>query len=322
MRAVIRERYGSFDKIRVAQRSLAEPGDGQVRVAVSAAGLNKADLYALRGQPFFIRFGMGLLRPKNPVVGADFAGRIDALGPGVVDWVVGDPVYGDLSDVGWGAAAERIVVPANAIARAPTRIPLAEAAGAPMAGATAYHAVVEKANVKAGSRVLVVGASGGVGTFALQIARARGARVDAVCSASKAEQATRLGAENVDDYGKAYALPAQATYDAILGVNGFHDIRDYERALNPGGAYVSVGGEGRQVMQAMMHGRRLSRRSGKTFTSLYSKPSAATLRDLARMIDSSDVRPIIEKRYPFERARDAFAHLSRGHASGKILLEP
>lgn len=320
MKAVTRRRYGGPERLAVEEMPSREPAPGEVRVEVVAAGLNKADLCALRGKPFFIRFEMGLTQPRNPVVGADFAGRIDAVGSNVTTWRVGDAVYGDLSSSGWGAAAERIVVPATAVARAPTSIPLRDAAALPMAAQTAFQAVHDIARVGPGQRVLVHGASGGVGTFALQMARAAGARVEAVCSTSKAEQAKRLGADVVHDYTQGYRLPEDPTYDAILAVNGFNDIRDYERALKPRGAYVCIGGEGRHFVQAMTRGARLSRRTGKTLRVLSNKASTDRLRAVAALIDDGVVRPVIEERYPIERAADAYRHLAEGHATGKLIL--
>lgn len=256
MNAIVRTRYGTPDDLALRDVPTPAPGDGDVRVR--AASLNAADWHLLTADIPLVRLASGLFRPRHHVLGVDVAGVVDAVGRGVTTLAPGDDVFGDLSRCGYGALAEYACAPAAALAPAPRGLTPEQAAAVPLAGATALQALRDRGRVRAGDHVLVQGAAGGVGTFAMQIAKALGARVTAVCSARNADQARGLGADRVVNYAVTDVTAEDARYDVILAVNGYHPIRTYKRMLAPGGRYLMVGGGTRQMYQALALGKLLS----------------------------------------------------------------
>jgi NADPH:quinone reductase-like Zn-dependent oxidoreductase len=323
MKAMMYTQYGSPDALRLADVPTPTPKAGEVLVKIQAAAANSADIRLLRGQPFLVRLmGYGLFSPKHRILGGDIAGCVEAVGAGVTAFTLGQAVYGDLSNHGLGGFAEYAAVPQAALAPMPASLSVEEAAAMPLAGATALQAVRDKANVRAGERVAINGASGGVGTFAVQIARTLGADVTAIASASKLAMLRELGASQVIDYAREDFTMHAGQYDVILGINGYHPLAHYARALRPGGRYVMVGGSDAQIFEALLRAPFMPKRDGKQFSTLTAKTTAADLHALTALIERGAVKPIIERCYPLAELAEALRYLDAGHARGKLVITP
>lgn len=319
MKAITYTQYGSPDMLRFTDVPKPALRDGHVLVKIHAVAVNSADDRLLRGEPRVMRLMFGLFKPKNTILGSDIAGRVEAVGRGVTQFRVGDAVYGELSGSGMGGFAEYVVAPVGVLAHKPAQLSFEEAAAVPMAGITALQALRDQARLRAGEQVLIYGASGGVGTFAVQIAKALGARVTTATSARKMAQARELGADTALDYAHADFALGDAQYDVIIAVNGYRPIAEYRRALRPGGRYVMVGGSDAQIFQALFLGGLMSR-GGIRLSSLMAKPGSADLDALRELIDAGSIRPIIDRSYRLSEAADAVRYLAGGHASGKVVI--
>ncbi|MBL8132302.1 MAG: NAD(P)-dependent alcohol dehydrogenase [Anaerolineae bacterium] len=321
MKAMVYTQYGSPDQLRLADVPKPTPQAGEVLVKVHAASANSSDIHALRGQPFVMRLaGSGLFKPKRPILGGDIAGRVEAVGSGVTAFKPGDAVYGDLSDRGMGGFAEYAAAPQDVMAPMPARLSFEEAAALPLAAVTALQALRDKAGVRAGERVAINGASGGVGTFAVQIAHALGAEVTAIAGASKLEMLRALGAAQVIDYAAEDFTARADQYDVILGVNGYHPLAHYARALKPGGRYVMVGGSDAQIFEALLRAPLMRKRDGRTLGLLYARTTSADLREVAALVERAVVKPVIERCYPLADLPEALRYLDAGHARGKLVI--
>ena len=319
MQAIVYTQYGSPDVLQLTEVPTPRPGAGQVLVKVHATGLNAADRYALSGRPLIVRpMTGGLLRPGRTILGADVAGVVEAVGPGVTQFRPGDVVYGDLSGVGSGGLAEYVSAPEHVWAHLLHGIPFEQAAAVPMAAVTALQALRDKGQLRPGQRVLIHGASGGVGTFAVQIAKALGAEVTAVCSTRNVDIIRSLGADHVIDYTRDDFAQSGERYDIVLAVNGYRPLGDYQRVLAPGGVYVMVGGTMGQIFQALLLGPLLSRR-GKV-AAVTAKPNRADLAAVGALLQAGQVRPVIDRCYPLHEAAEAFRYLEREHARGKVVI--
>ena len=263
--------------------------------------------------------GGGLNKPKNPVLGADIAGVVEAVGEGVQQLKIGDRVFGDIAASGSGGCAEYAAAAEKLLAPMPANLSFEEAAAVPMAGITALQGLRDVGQIKPGQKVLVQGASGGVGTFALQIAKAFGAEVTAVCSPRNLEQARALGADHVIDYTQEDFTQNGEQYDLILAANGFHPLAHYKRALAPGGVYVMAGGKPRQIFQAMLLGSLLSG-GGKKMGNVAAHASQADLLVLKEMIEAGKLKPVIDRVYPLGETAEAMRYLGAGHARGKVVI--
>lgn len=280
-----------------------------------------ADKYMLAGKPFLVRFIMGgLLRPKHKLIGSDMAGQVEAVGADVTEFKVGDAVFGDLSASGRGAFAEYVCAPEDVLVMKPENISFEQAAAVPMAAVTALQGLREEGAIEAGQKVLINGASGGVGTFAVQIAKALGAEVTAVCSTRNMDRARSLGADHVIDYTKEDFTQQGQQYDLILAANGYHPLADYQRALSPTGRYVVTGGEMKQIFGAMLKGPWMSKKSEQRFSSLSSMPNKKVLTDLKGLIEAGKFLPIVDQSFSVDDAAKAFQYLEEGHAKGKIVI--
>ncbi len=320
MKAMIYTKYGSPDMLRLADMPKPTPKAGEVLVKIHAASINSADIRLLRGQPFLVRLmGYGLFKPKHPILGGDIAGTVESVGREVTAFKPGDAVYGDLSNCGMGGFAEYAAVPENMLAPMPSKLSFEEAAAVPLAGVTALQAL-RKANVQPGEHVAINGASGGVGSFAVQLARAMGADVTAVTSGSKLEMVRELGASRAIDYAREDFTTHAGQYDVILGVNGYHPLADYARALKPGGRYVMVGGTDAQIFESMLRAPFMRKRDGKRLSSVMAKASSADLRALTAHIESGAVKPVIERCYPLAELAEAMRYLDAGHVRGKLVI--
>ncbi len=320
MKAIVYTRYGPPEVLRLEEVEKPAPRGDEVLVRVRAVSLNKLDHIMMRGEPFIVRLmASGLLRPKRPILGADVAGQVEAVGEGVHRFEPGDEVFGLVH--GRGGLAEHVCAPEGDFALRPAKVTAEAAATVPIAALTALYGLREKGNVQNGQKVLINGASGGVGTFATQIAKAFGAEVTAVCSTSHMDTARSMNADEVIDYTKEDFTLNGTKYDLILGVNGYRSIFDYRRALKPRGTYVMLGGSGGQIAQALLLGRLLSRAKGKRMDHLGSwEPNVQDLALIAELIGAGKVVPVIEKRFPLGQAAEAFRYLGKGHADGKIII--
>ena len=316
MRAVVRDVYGSPDVLRLEEVDRPIPGDDEVLIEVHAAGVNAADWHFLRGEPRIMRLAV----KRQRIIGADVAGRVAAVGVNVTSLGVGDEVFGDLSGSGLGAFAEYVCAPAAVLAPKPARLSFEEAAAVPMSAVTALQGLRDKGRVEPGHEVLIHGASGGVGTFAVQIAKALGAEVTAVCSTGKVEGVRSLGADHVIDYTREDFARGERRYDVILAANGKRSILDYRRALRRGGILVGTGGAGTQTLQVMLLGPLLSLTGRMRAASLLAKPNRDDLLFLSGLIEARAVAPVIDRRYALAEVPDAIRYLEEGHASGKVVV--
>ncbi len=320
MKAIVIEEYGSPDVLQLKEVERPAPKEGEVLIKIHAAGTNAADWRLMRADPFFIRLNSGLRKPKTPILGADIAGRVETLGPGASRFQVGDAVYGELSDSGLGGFAEYVCAPENILALMPANLSFEKAAAVPMAAVTALQGLRDVGGIQEGQKVLIHGASGGVGTFAVQIAKAYGTEVTAVCSTSKIETARKLGADHVIDYKKEDFSKSGQQYDLILIANGDRPLSDYEQALAPAGTMVVSGFSMRQLFGAMLLGSLKSRSGGKSIRALSAKANRADLESVTAWIENGKVTPVVDRCYPLSEVPEAIRYLEGGHADGKVVI--
>lgn len=322
MKAVVFTEYGSPDVLQLTEVDKPVPADNEVLVQVRASSVNAADWRMLRADPFLVRLYGGLFRPKKfQTLGADIAGRVEAVGRNVTQFKPGDEVFGDVFASGFGGFAEYKCARENELVLKPVNLSFEEAAAVPLAALTALHGLRDKGQIQAGQKVLINGASGGVGTYAVQLARHFGAEVTAVCSAAKAEQARSLGADHVIDYAKEDFTRSGKQYDLILAVNGSRSIFDYRRALTPRGIYVMAGGSSTQLFQALLLGPWLSLLGKQKLGALSSQPNQKDLLYMKELLESGKVKPVIDRRYPLSQVADAIRYVEQGHARGKVVID-
>lgn len=320
MKAIVNETYGSPDVLQLKEVPMPTPKHGEVLVKIIAAAANAADWHLLRPDPFLVRLEMGLFKPNKTILGGDIAGVVEAVGAGVTMFKSGDAVYGDLSGCGMGGYAEYVSVPERYLAMKPTNLSFEQAAAIPMAGITALQGLRDAGKVQAGQKVLINGASGGVGTFAVQIAKALGAEVTAVCSTGKVEMVRSLGADYVIDYKKEDFTLGSEKYDLIVAANGYHTLWQYRRVLRPHGIYVMIGGTNAQIFQALLLGPLLSMMGRQQFKTVVAKPNRADLDLMRALVEEGKVTPMIDRRYPLSEVAEAIRYLERGHAQGKVVI--
>jgi NADPH:quinone reductase-like Zn-dependent oxidoreductase len=322
MKAIVYERYGPPDILELKEVDKPAPKENEVLVKVHAASLNAFDWHMLMAEPFFVRLmGGGLLKPKNGRLGTDVAGLVEAIGENATQFKPGDEVYGDLARWGCGACAEYVCVSEEALAPKPGNMTFEQAAAAPMAALTALQGLRDMGHIQVGQKVLVNGASGGVGTFALQIAKYFGAEVTAVCSTGNMEQARSLGAGHVIDYTREDFTQSGRQYDLILAANGFHPLAHYKRALAPGGSYVMTGGSMRQIYQAMLLAPWYSMTGKKKLGGITAHANRKDLVFIKELMEAGEVVPVIDRVYPLAEVPDALRYLHTGHARGKVVIK-
>lgn len=320
MKAIVCEEYGTPEVLHVRDVEKPVPLDNQVLVKVHASSLNFGNVVLLRGEPYLARFAFGLRKPKYSIPGGDIAGVVEAVGKDVKEFQPGDEVFGDLSICGWGGFAEYATVPEHALALKPSNITFEEAAASPMAGVTALQGLRDKGNIQAGQKVLINGASGGVGTFAVQIAKSFGAEVTGVCSSRNVDILKSIGADHIIDYTKEDFTKKPDKYDLILGVNGSHPISAYKNCLKPNGIFIHVGGSEGQMFQTLVFGPLISMTGKKKMGNLLQRANQKDLNVLRALLETGKVKPIIDRRYTFSEVRDAFNYFEEGHAQGKVVI--
>ncbi|HME18320.1 MAG TPA: NAD(P)-dependent alcohol dehydrogenase [Nitrososphaerales archaeon] len=319
MKAIVRPRYGSPDVLQLKEVEKPAPADNQVLVKVYAASINKSDYYAL-GESIIMRLlGGGVRRPKDEKIGSDVAGRVEAVGKNVTQFRPGDEVFGDAH----GAYAEYVCAREGLLALKPGNVTFEEAAAVPVAAITALQGLRDKGRIQAGQKVAIDGASGGVGTFAVQIAKSYGAEVTAVCSTGNVESVRKMGAARVIDYTKEDFTKGGDKYDLILGVNGNRSIFGYRRALGPKGIYVMAGGSNplRMIVQTAILGKLMSRSKGRKLGFMgIAKLNQKDLVVLKELMEAGRIKPLVDRRYPLGETAEAMRYLGEGHAKGKVVI--
>jgi NADPH:quinone reductase-like Zn-dependent oxidoreductase len=322
MKAIVCTKYGSPDVLQLQDVAKPAPKDDEVLIKIHAASVNARDWRFMRARPFFIRLKPGgLLRPKNKILGGDVAGRVEAIGRDVTQFKIGDEVFGYLpSKSGRGTFAEYVCATENAITLKPANLTFEQAAAVPVAALTALHGLRDNGNIQPGQKVLINGASGGVGTFAVQIAKALGAEVTAVCSTRNLDRVRSLGADHVIDYTREDFTRHGQHYDLILAVNGYHPISDYLRALNPEGRYVVAGGSMRQLFQAALQGRQAAKTGGQKTSIVSLVQDQKDLVFMKELLESGQVVPVIDACYPLSQTAEALWYFEKEHAKGKVVI--
>jgi NADPH:quinone reductase-like Zn-dependent oxidoreductase len=300
MKAMVYTKYGSPDALELKEIEKPTPKEDEVLVKIYAATVTPGDAIIVKGEPFPVRFWSGLLEPKHKIPGKEMAGRVEAVGRNVTQFQPGDEVFGDLSVCGLGAFAEYVSVPENAIALKPANLTFEEAAAVPESAVVALQGLRDKGKIQPGQKVLINGTSGGVGSFAVQIAKSFGAEVTAVCSTRNLDMARSLGADHVIDYTQEDFTQNGQQYDLILAVNGYHPISDYRRALSPKGIYVATGGSMAQTFQAMLQGPIISMIGTKKMGNMLVKPNKNDLVFMKDLIEAGKVVPSIDKTLPLK----------------------
>jgi len=317
MKAFVYHNYGSPDVLRCEEIAKPTAGDNEVLLKVCAASVNALDWRLMRGKPLFTRLMIGGLRkPKVTRPGVDVAGQIEAVGRNVTQFKPGDGVFGTCR----GAFAEYTCAIENKLAPKPINSSFEEAAAVPVAAISALQGLRDKGRIQPGQKVLVDGASGGVGTFAVQIAKSFGAEVTAVCSTRNVDAARSLGADHVIDYTREDFTKSGQRYDLILGANAHHSIFDYRRALSQDGIYVMVGGGWTQILQALLLAPLLSLIGSKKMCFFVANINQKDLVLLKDLLEAGKVVPVIDRRYPLSDTAEALRYLEEGHARGKVVI--
>jgi NADPH:quinone reductase-like Zn-dependent oxidoreductase len=318
MEAIVNEEYGPpEDVLELKEVEKPAPKEDEVLVKIYAASINDGNLSAIKGKPFLVRLmGYGLLKPKNTIPGSDIAGQVEAVGMNVKQFQPGDEIFGDIGDCGFGAFAEYVSVPENALAPKPVNITYEEAASVPQYALVALQGLRDKGQIQAGQKVLINGASGGVGTFAVQIAKSYGAEVTGVCSTKNLDMVRSIGADHVIDYTQEDFTKSEQRYDLILDSAANRSISDYTRALSPEGSYVAVAFN----PSALFQGPLISMTGSKKVSQLSHKPDVEDLVYMKDLIEAGKVVPVIDRRYPLSETIEAFSYFEEGHPAGKVVI--
>ncbi len=321
MKAIVRSAYGPPESLTLAQVETPMPGDGEVLLQVCASSVNAADLDYLYGRPAMTRMGTGLRRPKSPRLGLDVAGVVESVGPGVTRFAIGDKVFGDLTECGYGAFAEYAIATEEALAPKPAALTFEEAATVPQSAVLALQGLRAWKPLKAGQTVLVNGASGNVGPFALQLARAYGAAVTGVCSTAKVDFVRSLGVDDVIDYTRADYTASGRRWDRIVDVAAHRSVFAARRSLRPGGVYAWAGGDMRSLLGVVTIGTALSIVSSRK-SSLFSwKPAnPQDMAELTRIIEAGQLKPRIDRTFSLEQVPEALRYLEDERAMGKLVI--
>jgi len=309
MKAVVYNKKGSPERLIFCEMDKPLPNDNEVLIKVHAVSLNAADYRSMK---------MGII-PKSKIFGADISGSIESIGKNITLFKPGDEVMGDLASFGFGGLAEYVTAPERALITKPSKISFEEGAALPMAGLTALQALHDKGNIQKGHKVLIVGCAGGVGTFAVQLAKYFEAEVTGVCSSKNIQQTISLGADYVIDYSKEDLTKRHDRYNLILAINGNYPLLAYKKTLTPSGIFVMIGGSLSQIFKSLIFGRLLSFGS-KKMKSLSTKANKKDLEFLSKLLENGRIKPIIDRQYSLDKTSDAMNYLSQGHSTGKVLI--
>lgn len=310
MKAILYNKRSRPDRLIYCDTDKPVPSDNEVLVKVHAVSLNAADYRSMQ-------FG---IIPASKIFGADISGRVESVGKNVTAFSPGDEVIGDLSDYGFGGLAEYVAAPEKALVAKPSSLSFEEGAALPLAALTALQALRDKGNIQKGQRVLIVGCAGGVGTYAIQLARYYGASVTGVCSTKNVNQSITLGADNVFDYTSGKFLNNSEKFDIILGINGNYPLTAYYKSLSPNGVFVMIGGSLVQILRSFLFGWLLSFRSRKMKTHA-AKYNKSDLEFLAGLASKKAIRPVIERYYMLNMTADAINYMNQGHSTGKVIVK-
>jgi NADPH:quinone reductase-like Zn-dependent oxidoreductase len=319
MQAIVQDRYGSAEVLRLEEIDLPEVAENEVLLHVRAAGLDRGTWHFMTGRPYLMRLGSGLRGPKNPVSGVDVAGTVIAVGSAVTRFSAGDEVFGFAK----GSFAEYAVAREGKLARKPVNLTFEQAAGVPVSAATALQALTDAGHVEQGQQVLVIGASGGVGSYAVQLAKVLGAEVTGVSSTAKLDLVRSLGADHVIDYTRDDFADGTHRYDLIVDIGGNPALSRLRRALTPTGTAVITGGEGGGSWTGMgrqVRGLALSPFVRQRLTTFVAKQRSSDLERLAELIEAGTVTPSIDRSYPLDRVPEAMRYLEAGKARGKVVI--
>jgi len=318
MKAIVHTKYGPPEVLQLKEVEKPGPKENQILVKVQAASINAADYRMMRANPFPLRLMLGgLLRPKDTRFGSDLAGRVEAVGENVKQFQPGDEVFGCAK----GAFAEYVLAREDYLTLKPVNTSFEKAAAVPVAALTALQGIRCAGEIRPGQKVLIQGASGGVGTFAVQLAKSFGAEVTAVCSTRNLDMARSIGADHVIDYTKEDFTRSQKGYDLIFAVNGYHSLSAYKRALNPQGNYVCAGGTLPHIFQAMLLGSSMSRKGGKKIGSMgIAKVNQKDLVYLGELLQAGKIVPLIDRCYPLSEVPEAVRYVEEKHAQGKVVI--
>ena len=322
MKAIVFEKYGSPDVLELKEVEKPSPKDYEVLIKVHSAALNAADWHIMRGTPFLARLEFGLSKPKYSILGIDVSGRVEAVGKNVTQFQVGDEVLGDTLSGGLGAFAEYVCVPEKTLAHKPANVPFEDGAAIPVSALTALQALRDKGKITSGQKVLINGASGGVGTFTIQIAKYFGAEVTAVCSTSKMDLSLSIGADVVIDYTKEDFTKNGKQYDLIIDNVGNYSVFNLKSSLTPNGRCVIVGFTTLGLLfQAMLLSPLLSLFGSKKIGLLgTAQVNQKDMIFIAQLLESGKVKPVIDRKYPLNEVPEAMRYLEEGHAGGKIIV--
>lgn len=310
MKAVIFDKRNAPDVLVLRETEKPVPNDNEVLVKIAAVSVNAADYRSMK---------MGII-PKRKIFGSDIAGRVEAAGKNISRFKTGDEVCGDISSCGFGSFAEYAAVPERLLALKPAGVPIETAAAVTMAAVTALQALRDKGHIQPGQKVLICGAGGGVGTFAVQLAKHFGAEVTAVCGEKNVKVMQSLGADHVINYHEEDFTAGGRHYDLILAVNGNHSLHTYRRLLAPKGIFVMVGGALPQVIQSMLFGSLMSF-GNKKMRLLAAKANRDDLEFILKLAEDGKVKPVTDRHYPLSETAEAVRYLSTGHALGKVIID-
>jgi NADPH:quinone reductase-like Zn-dependent oxidoreductase len=317
MKAIVYTKYGPPEVIQFMDVEKPTPKDDEVLIKIRAASVNAYDWHFLTADIFLIRLmSGGLLKPKYTRLGADVAGRIEAVGGNIKQFKVGDEIFG----MAKGSFAEYTCAPESSLALKPVNTSFDEAAAAPMAALTALQGLRDEGQIQAEQKVLINGASGGVGTFAVQIAKSFGAEVTAVCSTGNLEQSRLIGADHVIDYTKEDFTQNGQQYDLIFAANGYHPLSAYKRALSSKGIYIMAGGSMPQIFQSMLMGSMMSEKDGRKMSGVSAKRNQKDLVFIKDLYETGKIKSVIDRRYSLSESAEALRYLGAGHARGKVVI--
>lgn len=319
MKAIVYTKYGSPDALQLKEVEKPAPRDNEVLIKIRASSVNSWDWDLLRGRPYLTRIG-GVLTPKYKILGADIAGRVESVGSNARQLQPGDEVFGDISGSGWGGFAEYVCARERALALKPASMTFEQAAAVPQAAVLALQGLRDKGRIQSGQKVLINGAGGGVGTFAVQIATSFGADVTGVDSTRKLDMLRSIGADQVIDYTQEDFTRNGQHYDLIVDVVVNRSVFDYKRALSPDGIFVLIGGSTGRILQILALAPVISRTSGKKMGPLLHRPSSKDLDAVKELIETGKVVPVIDRQYPLREVPEALRYFGEGHVQGKVVI--